>query len=198
MKHNTLSYKLVAVLLTGVTGFAFAADDTPAQQTDRSGGPINFEGNVINAPCVIKGTSKSQTVSLGDATVKQLNTGKSEARNFTIGLEGCDLTGQTASGGTAANYSKAKIVFNGEKANAAGDILKLTAVDGAAQNVGVQITEQGSTTPLVLETGYTAEKALQSGVSSYDFPFSAYYIKNGGSPVAGKANATVNFTVVYE
>lgn len=195
MSNYKMKYIFIALSLAGTSGLASAA---PVAQTDTSGGPINFEGNVINAPCIIQGASKSQTVSLGDVSVKQLTANtKGDSHDFTISLAGCDLSGLESDGTTVANYTKAKIMFSGSKANAAGDILKLTAVDGAAQNVGVQITEQGSSKGLVLDTDYTATKALATGVSTYDFPFTAYYIKNG-TPVAGKANATVNFTVAYE
>lgn len=197
MKSSKMKYIFLALSLAGMSGLTCAAD--PVTQTDTSGGPINFEGNVINAPCIIQGTSKSQTVSLGDVSVKQLDTNtKGASQAFTISLAGCDLSGLASDGTTAANYTKAKIMLSGSKANAAGDILKLTAVDGAAQNVGVQITEQGSSKGLVLDTDYTATRTLATGVLSYDFPFTAYYIKNGTTPVAGKANATVNFTVAYE
>lgn len=196
MNNYKMKYIFIALSLAGTSGLASAA---PVTQTDTSGGPINFEGNVINAPCIIQGTSRSQTVSLGDVSVKRLTADtKGDSHDFTISLAGCDLSGLEDDGTTVANYTKAKIMFSGSKANAAGDILKLTAVDGAAQGVGVQITERGSSIGLVLDdTGYTATKALVTGVSSYDFPFTAYYIKNG-TPVAGKANATVNFTVAYE
>ncbi|WP_414446505.1 fimbrial protein [Citrobacter europaeus] len=195
MKKFKIKNIVIVLSLACVSGHASAA---PVVQTDTSGGPINFEGNVINAPCIIRGTSKSQTISLGDVSVKQLTAGtKGDNKDFTISLEGCDLAGLEADGKTAANYTSAKIMFKGDKANAAGDIVKLAAIDGAAQNVGVQITERGSSKALVLDTDYTATKALSKGVSSYDFPFTAYYIKNG-APVAGKANATVNFTVAYE
>lgn len=194
MKKLKINNLIIVLSLACVSGHASAA---PVAQTDTSGGPINFEGNIINAPCIIKGTSKSQTISLGDVSVKQLTAGtKGDSKDFTISLEGCDLAGFEEDGVKAANYTSAKIMFKGDKANSVGDIVKLAAIDGAAQNVGVQLTERGSSTPLVLDT-YTATKALSTGVSSYDFPFTAYYIKNG-DPVAGKANATVNFTVTYE
>lgn len=191
-----LKYTIIALSIAGMSGLAVAA---PELAKDESGGAINFEGNVINAPCVISGTSKSQTVLLGDVTVKELSANtKSEGKDFTISLEGCDLSSVDATDpDVSANYTKAKIQFSGDKANSAGDILKLSAIDGAAQGVGVQIYEKGSETPLILGSGYTEEKDLKSGVSSYDFPFTAYYIKNG-TPVSGKANATVNFTVFYE
>lgn len=193
---NMMKYTIIALSIAGMSGLAVAAPD---MAKDESGGPINFEGNVINAPCVIQGTSKSQTVLLGDVTVKQLaaNT-KSEGKDFTISLEGCDLSSvDKTDPSVSANYTKAKIQFSGDKANTAGDILKLSAIEGAAQGVGVQIYEKGGTSPLTLGEGFTVEKDLEAGVSSYDFPFTAYYIKNG-TPVSGKANATVNFTVFYE
>lgn len=189
-----MKYVFYAFFLGSVSGLVFA---NQVVQKEPSGGPINFEGNVINSPCIIQGGTKSQTVLLGDVSVKELvkNT-KGDSKIFIITLTDCDLSGTDSSGG-AANYTKAKIMFSGSKANEVGDILRLIAVDGAAQDVGVQITEKGGTKGLVLDTEYTAPKTLTTGVSSYDFPFTAYYIKNG-NPVAGKANATVNFTVVYE
>lgn len=197
MKKKFIRKSMIIMVLAGSTNFAFA-DELPAPvEVSSTGGIINFEGSVVNTPCIIQSDSKSQTVTLGDVTAKSIkNKGaKGQSKGFNIQLVDCDLTGVTSSGAAAANYSTATVKFMGTTVSGDNKVLALGAADNSATNVGIQIAQNN--TPLALDG--SAESAAQTlNTNGASIPFTANIVSTAANPTAGAANATVNFIVTYK
>ncbi|MGS1071798.1 fimbrial protein [Burkholderia glumae] len=102
-----------------------------------------------------------------------------------------DTTSATSCLGYVSGSKKTvQVTFSGTKA---GDgMLALTSESGAAKNVAIQLYQDGKA--LKLDTTSASVK-LKTGDN--DIPFAAQYTSNGGTPVAGKANAIAQFTLSY-
>ncbi|MBF7979194.1 MULTISPECIES: fimbrial protein [Rahnella] len=197
MKNAWIKKSLVIITLAGITSPSFAAETDAPVTASSTGGVINFEGSVVNTPCIIQSDSKSQTVLLGDVTAKALKTSgaKGPSKGFNIQLVDCDLTGVTAAGAAAANYSTATVKFTGTTVSGNTKALALGAADNSATNVGVEIAQNG--TALALDG--SADAAAQTlNANGSTIPFTANLVSTAANPTAGAANAMVNFTVTYK
>ncbi|MFY4696818.1 fimbrial protein [Burkholderia glumae] len=143
-------------------------------------GTVNFNGNVVDAPCTISTDGKNLQVSMQDISTGAVLDGSAPKTPFSIKLNNC----------STAIKKTVQVTFSGTKA---GDgMLALTSESGAAKNVAIQLYQDGKA--LKLDTTSASVK-LKTGDN--DIPFAAQYTSNGGTPVAGKANAIAQFTLSY-
>ncbi|RYC43418.1 fimbrial protein [Pectobacterium zantedeschiae] len=178
MKLNkTILATLVAVGMSA--SFAHAAD--------QGHGKVTFTGSVIDAPCSITPESVDQTVGLGQISSAALkNGGKSQPRNFSIGLENCSF-------GSPESKNKVAVTFTGmESATSKG----LLGVTGTAKGASVAITSGDGK---VIELGKpTTAQVLQEG--SNTLSFAAYVQGDSGDKAViseGSFQSVADFTLAY-
>lgn len=169
MKKN-----LIAVALLAASGFANAADGT-----------LNFTGSVTDTACTVTPASATQTVALGQVNSKTLATAGASAGATTFSI--------TVSSCPAAAVS-AKVKFGGAVNAANPALLALTPGGGVATGVGIGLYESDNTTLITLGSE-SASKALSSTVPT-TLNYIAKYVATG-TAVAGTANATSDFTIIY-
>lgn len=181
MKIKSLVAGIVAVL--SMAGVANAAPTTV------NGGPIYFEGEVVNAACAVDAGSIGQKVPLGQVKTTTLATAgnTSSAVGFKIQLNECDstvaATAAVAFTGTAVNSTyPTALALQGSAA-------------GSATNVGVQILDRTGAALPVDGATFSATTPLSDG--TVIVPFQARYIATGVA-TAGLANAEATFKVQYQ
>lgn len=166
---------IVAALATGVlSASAFAAD-----------GKINFTGFITDDACTVTNTVGSPlNVTLGTVSSAAFTGAGSTAAptKFTIALTGCP-----------ASMTSAKVKFDGIADTNVNALLALTQETGVATNVGIQIMDKTNAV-VPLQTASSAY-ALTAGVNNLDFV--ASYYATAAAVTTGPANATSNFTIVY-
>lgn len=172
MKLNKTMMALVMAM--GVSSFA---------QADQGHGKVTFTGSIIDAPCSISPDSVDQTIDMGQiSNAALLNGGKSTPRDFTIDLENCVFTGDTAK-------NKVTVTFSG--ASTASGLLGIT---GSASGAGIALTHQGETDKIKLGTPTTAQ-TLQNGNNT--LKFAAYVQGDAEKIVEGDFTAVTDFTLAY-
>lgn len=161
--------------LTALQGVAQAADGT-----------INFTGTITDVACTVDTNSASQTVNLGTVSSKAFTSSGSSAAptRFGITLTNCPEA--------AANAS---VKFSGPANSANTSIIALTSGSDVATGVGVGIYEEDASTLIPLGTT-SASKALSS-TENTTLNFIAKYVATAASVGTGVANATSDFTIVY-
>lgn len=174
MKKNLI----VAALMTGAlsAASAFAAD-----------GQINFIGSITDDACtVVNDMTNPLEVTLGTVSSSAFNGSGSTAAptKFTIALTNCPST-----------MTKAKVKFDGTADANVNSLLALTNVGtvGVAKNVGIQLTDKSNV--VVPLHSASSEYPLTAGSNELDFV--ARYYATAATVEAGSANATSNFTIVY-
>lgn len=147
---------------------------------------INFTGSVKAAACNVS-VSSDQTVPLGDISTTSFgNPGDvSPARPFSIVLD-------CPSGGP----DHAAVTFSGM---AASDptLLALDVSSGSATGVAVRINESDKTTQVKLNTP-SATTTLVSGLNTLQFMAQYQALVDRPNITSGTANATAQFTVIYQ
>lgn len=173
MKKNLI---VVAVLATSTFAMsAFAAD-----------GQINFTGDIIDTACVVTNDPANPlSVTLGNVSSTSFSAVGDTAAStkFDLLLTGCPDTVSAS----------ASVKFDGTPDTNNNDVLQLTQGVGVATGVGVQLADDiGTTVPL-----FTASKpyALQTGDNTLSFM--ARYISTAAAVTPGAADATAQFTIIY-
>ncbi|MGJ0481631.1 fimbrial protein [Pantoea agglomerans] len=159
----------------------------PVMFAQAADGTINFTGNITDAACTVDAASATQTVNLGTVSAKAFTAVGSSAAptKFSINLTNCP-----------AAVTKASVKFDGliNKTNA--DLLAVNT-DSTATGVGIGIYEADSTTQVPMLTA-SASKAIDSTAGATNtMNFVAKYIATAATVGAGTANASTDFTVVY-
>lgn len=85
---------LLAVVLAGFCGAAFADDPDPAPAL--GGGMVHFKGSVVDAPCNIDPESKNQTIEMGVLSQTSLYANTTRKQGFDIKLTECTDAAKTA------------------------------------------------------------------------------------------------------
>ncbi|CAI2065766.1 type 1 fimbrial protein [Serratia fonticola] len=148
-------------------------------------GKINFEGAITNDACTVtNNVTNPLTVTLGTVSSGAFkNAGDTAApTKFYIDLTNCPST-----------VTSTKVVFDGTPDSNVADILGLTQVSGVATNVGIQITDKKE----VVVPLRTASSAYAMTAGSNSLEFVARYYATDATVGAGSANATSNFTILY-
>lgn len=150
-------------------------------------GNINFTGEILDAACNVDvGATSALVVDLGKVKKSAFNGDGStaSATKFTLKLSDCPST-----------ISKAAVKFDGTAYAGDNTVLALTSGTGVATGVGIQLMD-ATNTVVPLFTASSTYDLEESVVNNLDFY--ARYIQKGASVVAGKADATTSFTIVYQ
>ncbi|MFG1174696.1 fimbrial protein [Erwiniaceae bacterium CAU 1747] len=174
----------LAMGVAGFTGFAQADEGTgegaitaPANQ---GSGSFKFYGEIINAPCSIKG-EKDQTVNLGQISNSKLKDGASTPPTpFYIRLDNCDVT----------TKKSVSVTFSGPSGTIE-DSLGMSGVSGASI-----IMTDGSNNKVKLGQPTSLQEIINPDET---LTFGAYVQGNPGETVTlGSFEATTNFTLAYQ
>ncbi|WP_199637757.1 fimbrial protein [Serratia sp. PAMC26656] len=171
MKKNLLALAVVSVSVFATS--AFAAD-----------GVVNFKGSITDQSCTVDTTSKNKEVVLGKVSKDAFTLGKTAgAKQFSLVLKDCPKT-----------VSGATVRFDGTKVVGQAGLLELTAATDAATGVGVQLLDDQNN---VINLGADSRiyTLVSTGDNTLDFMARYYAYAAVGT---GSANATANFTVVYQ
>ncbi|KFK91669.1 MULTISPECIES: type 1 fimbrial major subunit FimA [unclassified Serratia (in: enterobacteria)] len=176
-------------LVAGIVTALSMASVAHAVTTTVNGGPIHFEGEVVNAACAVDVGSIGQKVPMGQVKTTTLATAgnTSSAVGFNIQLNDCDTIVSTqasvAFSGTAVSSTyKTALALQG-------------SVAGNATNVGIQILDRTGTALALDGATFSAATTLSDG--NVVVPFQARYIATGVA-TAGTANADATFKVQYQ
>ncbi len=118
MKFN----KLAALLLA--SGFA-----TAALAGGQGTGVINFEGEIIDAPCTLLPGSAKQTIDMGQVSNKALAEGKIASTLYPINIELVDCSTKT--------LKEVAVTFDGSADPANTELI---AINGSAKGAGIRLT----------------------------------------------------------
>lgn len=120
-----------------VSSSAFA--DAPVG-ADQGSGRIHFTGTVINAPCSVAPGDADINVDMGQVANKVLETGNKYSQNvsYTIHLQDCDLSSQTAGAVEYPAMSKVGVSFGG---TADSSVAELVANTGSAKGAAIRLID---------------------------------------------------------
>jgi len=139
---NTKKKTLIIALSAVISAAAFADDPAPAAPSgsDQGSGRIHFTGTVINAPCSIAAGDEDINVNMGQVANKVLESGNkySQNVNYTIHLQDCDLTAQTAGTVAYPAMSKVAVSFAGTPDSSLSELLANT---GSAKGAGIRLID---------------------------------------------------------
>ncbi|CAI0914704.1 fimbrial protein [Serratia liquefaciens] len=180
MKKTLLATTLAATALLSAS-CAFAADGT-----------INFTGSITDTACVVDPGSATLSVPLGKISTKSFAGAGSTApaTKFTLLVKSCPAA------------TTASVNFDGIPVSGDDNVLALTTGTGVATGVGVQIVDKaGNPVPLRgLSGSYDLKQGDKTDTTkdiTNQLDFTARYIATAASVGAGTANASANFTIVY-
>lgn len=139
---NTKKKTLIIALSALISAAAFADDPAPTAPSgaDQGSGRIHFTGTVINAPCSIAAGDEDINVNMGQVANKVLESGNkySQNVNYTIHLQDCDLTAQTAGTVAYPAMSKVAVSFAGTPDSSLSELLANT---GSAKGAGIRLID---------------------------------------------------------
>lgn len=148
-------------------------------------GKIHFFGTITDVACtVVNDVSNPLEVTMGTVSSKAFTGAGSTAAptKFTLLLKDCPSSAKSA-----------VVKFDGVPALNDNTVLALTKEDEVAENVGIQITDSArKIVPLFTPSSIYP---LNDGDNNLDFV--ARYYATGDKVKSGKANATSNFTIIY-
>ncbi|BEO43964.1 ferrous iron transporter B [Serratia marcescens] len=172
MKKNLLA---VAVLTASAfTTSVFAAD-----------GKLNITGSITDQSCTVDPDSQNKQVALGKIAKDAFpNAGATAgAKAFNLILKNCPAT-----------VTGATVRFDGTQVQGQSGLLKLTDAADVAGGVGVQLLDDASN---VLNIGNDSRVYTLAEKKDNVLGFVARYFAYDTVSV-GSANATANFTIVYQ
>lgn len=163
--------------------------NTASAVTTVNGGVVHFEGELVNAPCVVNTQSADQTVVLGQYRTASFDrVGATSALvDFDIVLNDCDST-------LAATAS---VAFSGNLDATDPTLLAISSGTNTttATGVGIEIMDRTSTTLTPDGTDFSAAQTLIDGTNT--LPFTARYKSTALATTAGQANADATFIMQY-
>lgn len=181
MRNNkNVVFARAMLAVTIAAGISFAAN--------AADGTINFTGSILDTACTVNTASASQTVNLGKVHRTAFNAAGdvTAATRFNIVLENCPDTVKSAS-----------VKFDGTANATNGNILALNSGQ-TAQGVGVALFEADGVTAIPLSTQSTLITLDTSDKNRNVMTFVAKYQATQAAVVAGTANATSDFTIIYQ
>lgn len=195
-----MSFKKSLIVL-GFSAIAFssvsmAADEPATPSFGISSGTVDFVGNIVNTPCAITATNQNLKVNLGNVKASEFAGGKGSVGDqaavpFTIVLSNCTVL---------PDPYKATVTFGGLGADTGKTALAVnagqdTSGQPVATGVGIQIVDNTTTNPIVLDTAGSAVAITQTEMR---LNYGAKYISVADTVTAGVANGHADFTVSYE
>lgn len=146
-------------------------------------GTIKFKGNIIDNACSVDTSSADQTVALGTVAASSFAAAgaTSTAQKFDIKLTGCPE-------GTVA------VVFGG--ATASDDLLKLDS-GATATGVAVRINNASDNSQVKINDTASAKRVTVSADGSATLNYISQYQSTADEVTAGSADATSQFTILY-
>lgn len=151
------------------------------------GGQVNYKGAVVSAPCSVSVDSQNQQITMGQVRAEEFKGlgSWSQAQAFTIKLENCD----------SALAPTASALFKGVTDGKDPQVFAAGYGQGGAKGVGLGIFDsQGNL--IVPNSAPITFSSLISG--SNTLSFSAKYRATDTTVLAGSANTTVSFEMVYQ
>lgn len=199
IRMNKLSLAILTLAMSVSAGSSFAAEP-PVGPTKAGTGTINFSGIINNDACAVDAADLNKTISveMGNISIKDMGTAASPASSGKLSAENFGMKISCNAG------TKVSMIFEPKKGAGSGivegtKVLKLIDGLGAAKNVGIALFDANNN-QIDLSSPATAkiEDTLQDG--STTLKFSAAYVTTGaaGTALAGRADATLPFTLQYE
>ncbi|HCD7554119.1 fimbrial protein [Citrobacter farmeri] len=180
MEKKLLAMIVTGLMAAGTISLAQAADVTVP------GGTVKFEGQVVNAACVVSADTRDQTVILSQVKSTKFKAAGdvgNQKEDFDIMLEDCDTSVST----------NAAVIFNGQSDAAKADTLANTAGAGAASGVALQLYgPDGKALPLG-----TASSTIPLVNGENRLPLSVDYIATAATVTTGNVSAIATFNMVY-
>lgn len=175
MKKNIINAALLSLVIS--TPAVFAADGT-----------INFVGEITDVACTIDTNSQNLTVTLGKIASSAFNGIGSTAAptQFQLVLKDCPVAATTA-----------VVKFDGTSVAGDNSVLALTPGVDAAEGVAIELSDASQQVVNLFENSqpYT----LETGVGSVtNLNFIARYKAISDTITAGVANASAQFTIIYQ
>lgn len=199
LSMKKLSLALLTLSMFAATGAAYAAGE-PVVPVKAGSGTINFTGVINNDACSVEGAglNKNISVDMGEVSIKDMGTaaapigsGKLSAENFDMKIN-CNAGTKVAMLFEPTRGAGTGIVAGTKVLNVIGGL-------GAAKNVGIALLDaNGAIIDLSLPAAAKIESNLQD--SNATLKFSAAYVTTAAldQVVAGRADATLPFTLQYE
>ncbi|CAI0701287.1 fimbrial protein [Serratia ficaria] len=171
MKKNLLA--LAVLSASAFTPAVFAAD-----------GALNITGSITEESCTVDADSQNKQIVLGKIAKDAFTASKTAgAKAFNLVLKNCPNT-----------VSGAIVRFDGTQIQGQSGLLALTADADKAKGIGVQLLDDASN---VINIGNDSRQYSLAENQDNVLGFVArYYAYDTVS--AGSANATANFTIVYQ
>lgn len=173
--HTIPYFMLLTLIILGFNNMVYAID-----------GRIEFQGNILDDACTVDTGSTGKIVMLGDVHKAAFGGAGSTAAStrFTIELKDCPDTVTTAG-----------VKFDGPGHVLNAEVLALTA-GSTATNVGVAIYESDNSTLIPLATASRSMILEPVEINTLKF-MAKYFATSTGGVTAGSANATTDFTIIY-
>jgi len=170
--------KLLAVMVVGSTVFT-------TNLVHAADGTVKFTGNIIDNACTVDASGKDQTVQLGNVAATSFSAAGdiSAGQKFDIKLTGCP-EGNVA------------VVFNGSADSANTDLLKLDS-GMTATGVAVRINNEDGTQVKLNDASSIKQVEITDTEDSATLSYVGQYQATNATVTAGTANATSQFTVLY-
>ncbi|QLG92588.1 type 1 fimbrial protein [Pseudomonas yamanorum] len=194
-----LSLALLTLSMLAATGAAYAADE-PVGPVKAGSGTINFTGVINNDACSVEGAglNKNISVEMGEVSIKDMGTAAAPIGSGKLSAENFDMKINCNAG------TKVAMIFQPTKGAGTGivagtKVLNVIGGLGAAKNVGIALLDaNGAIIDLSSPTTAKIESNLQD--SNATLKFSAAYVTTAAldTVVAGRADATLPFTLQYE
>ncbi|WP_025123495.1 MULTISPECIES: fimbrial protein [unclassified Serratia (in: enterobacteria)] len=164
---------------------ALVASGFVASSVYAADGTIEFSGEITDSACIVDSASQNLQVPLGKIASNSFSGqgSYSAATNFTLKLKSCPLATSTVT-----------VKFDG--ASVPGDNSVLALALGGATGVGIELSDANqkvvklftNSTPYTLNTGADSET---------DLNFTARYKALSSTVTPGAANASVQFSIIY-
>ncbi|WP_258130561.1 fimbrial protein [Achromobacter anxifer] len=177
MNKNTLAKFALLATAAAVSQAALAED-----------GRVQFNGEIVDAPCSVSPGATNLVVPLGKVSRASMDgaAGKhSTPAQFEIQLTDCSASAKGAS-----------ITFSGTPDSVSSDVLAIANSGGLTASASGVAVELRDTTRAKIALGSPSPKYVL-GVGTNNLKFEAAYVSTGATVTPGPANATAQFTVNY-
>ncbi|WP_088143128.1 fimbrial protein [Achromobacter xylosoxidans] len=177
MNKNTLAKFALLATAAAVSQAALAED-----------GRIQFNGEIVDAPCSVSPSATNLVVPLGKVSRASMDgaAGKhSTPAQFEIQLTDCSASAKGAS-----------VTFSGTPDSISNDVLAISNSGGLTANATGVAVEIRDALHAKIALGSASPKYFL-GLGTNNLKFEAAYVSTGASVTPGPANATAQFTVNY-
>lgn len=184
MKFN-LKLSFIFLLLSSSSNMGHALEPVPPyEQQQYPAANLKLSANIFNGGCIVNSTTENMTVALGTVDTKQFQSPNSRSLSipFAITLTGC-----------TADFVILQIIGNANQKFP--DHLALNSDQALADFLSIQIFKEDKT---IYSINNEALKIRPNAQKVAAFKFTANYYSEYGNVPAGSANATAQFTLLYD